>query len=152
MTIQHSALGAGEIHEPKGITAATAGQVYVADGASSGTWKKRGYAVSAVIADVSTAETVYIPIPYAGNVVRVVGVLSGAISSADALVTVKDNGGNSMGSITVTQSGSAAGDTYTLNPASNQDVTDSDYITIETDGSSSTARVMNFVFYIERDA
>lgn len=39
MTIEHNAIGAGEIHEPKGITAATVNEVYVADGASSGAWK-----------------------------------------------------------------------------------------------------------------
>lgn len=39
MTIEHNTIGAGEIHEPKGIASATAGQTYIADGAGSGTWK-----------------------------------------------------------------------------------------------------------------
>ena len=39
MTIEHVDIGAGEIHEPKGITTATVNEVYVADGASSGAWK-----------------------------------------------------------------------------------------------------------------
>lgn len=37
-TIQHSLLTAANIHEPKGVDAATIGQVYVADGAGSGDW------------------------------------------------------------------------------------------------------------------
>jgi hypothetical protein len=37
-TVQHSALTDPNIHEPKGITTAQDGQVYVADGANSGNW------------------------------------------------------------------------------------------------------------------
>tara|TARA_R100000084_G_scaffold108987_1_gene73404 strand:- start:23114 stop:23725 length:612 start_codon:yes stop_codon:yes gene_type:complete len=37
-TIQHSVLSGSEIHEPKGVDTASANQVYVADGAGSGTW------------------------------------------------------------------------------------------------------------------
>jgi hypothetical protein len=38
--VQHSALTDPELHEPKGASTATAGQVYVANGSGSGTWKK----------------------------------------------------------------------------------------------------------------
>ena len=38
MAIEHSSIGAGEIHEPKGAATALSGQVYIADGAGSGTW------------------------------------------------------------------------------------------------------------------
>jgi len=39
MTVQHNAITDPDLHEPKGIAAATAGKVYVSDGASSGDWK-----------------------------------------------------------------------------------------------------------------
>lgn len=35
----HSALANSELHEPKGVAAASDGQVYVADGAGSGAWE-----------------------------------------------------------------------------------------------------------------
>ena len=38
MAIQHAVISDPDIHEPKGVAAATAGQVYVADGAGSGAW------------------------------------------------------------------------------------------------------------------
>jgi len=38
MAIEHSSIGAGEIHEPKGAASALTGHVYVADGAGSGVW------------------------------------------------------------------------------------------------------------------
>lgn len=40
MTIQHSAIPDGQIHEPKGASTATSGQVYVSNGAGSGIWKR----------------------------------------------------------------------------------------------------------------
>jgi hypothetical protein len=40
MTIQHSAIPDGQRHEPKGISTATAKQVYLADGSASGSWRK----------------------------------------------------------------------------------------------------------------
>ena len=38
MAIEHSAIVDNNIHEPKGVSTATTEQVYVADGASSGSW------------------------------------------------------------------------------------------------------------------
>jgi hypothetical protein len=40
--VEHVDIPDGEIHEPKGISTATDGQTYVADGAGSGTWKTQG--------------------------------------------------------------------------------------------------------------
>lgn len=36
--VTHSSLTGADLHEPKGVSGATAGQVYVADGAGSGNW------------------------------------------------------------------------------------------------------------------
>lgn len=38
MTIEHKNIQEGGLHEPKGVSLATAGQVYEADGLGSGTW------------------------------------------------------------------------------------------------------------------
>ena len=40
MTIQHKLITDPDIHEPKGIAAATINKVYVSSGAGSGTWQK----------------------------------------------------------------------------------------------------------------
>jgi len=39
MAIEHSTISTGNLHEPKGIASATSNQVYVSDGAGSGSWK-----------------------------------------------------------------------------------------------------------------
>lgn len=38
MAIEHDAIADGERHEPKGISTATSGHIYVADGLGSGSW------------------------------------------------------------------------------------------------------------------
>jgi hypothetical protein len=40
LAIQHASIPDGQRHEPKGISTATASQVYVANGATSGAWRK----------------------------------------------------------------------------------------------------------------
>lgn len=94
------------------------------------------FIIKGVIADVSTAETIYFPIPADVTVREVVTVLEGAITSADSIITVKNNAGTSMGTITVAEAGSGAGDVDTLTPASNNTVTAPGKISVESDGGS----------------
>ena len=136
----HSSLTGSECHEPKGANTSGAGRVYVADGSGSGSWKFRPYTLVLNIDDIASSGDIYIPIPYAGNVAKVQTTLSGAIAGSDVIFTVYDSNNNSMGTLTITQSGSAAGDTDTLVPASNQDVTGSDYVKISCNGGA-TAHV-----------
>jgi hypothetical protein len=58
-TVQHSALTDPNIHEPKNITTAAVGEVYVADGAGSGDWKQpAGHAYGELyISEGVTAQT-----------------------------------------------------------------------------------------------
>lgn len=149
----HSALTGSDLHEPKGASGASQHTVYVADGAGSGTWQKitadsvdtsvvldlnTGF-VTVTIADVSTASTVYIPCARAITINKVVSVLTGTITGADAIITVKNAAGASMGTLTIAQSGSAAGNIDTLLPSSNNTVAEDSYFTIETDGASTNA-------------
>ena len=65
--------------------------------------------------DVSTASTVYIPIPLQVRLLKVVNtVLEGSLTTGNATVTVKNAAGMLHGTLTITQSGSAAGDIDTL--------------------------------------
>lgn len=174
--IQHSAMTGAELHEPKGVASAASGTLYHANGAGSGTWVKpvvdaddgsagqvpvangsgdvvwtaREYHLTTVIADISTASTVYLAVPYAGNVSKLTTVLGGAIATADATILMKDNGGNTMGGVTVAFTASAAGDVDFDDTLVNQDVTVNDYITIETDGASTNAVPLYCTVTIER--
>lgn len=148
--VNHSSLTDPYLHEPKGVASATNGQVYVADGAGSGSWTAPKDVYTTVIADVSTAEVVYIPIPHGGSVAKVTTVLEGAITIADATVTVKNAAGSSMGTITVAYTGSAAGDVDTLAPTTNNTVADDSFITVETNGGSTDAQRLWVTVSIDR--
>jgi hypothetical protein len=55
-----------------------------------------------------------------------------------------------MGTLTITQSGSAAGDVDTLSPSSNNTVTANSFITVETDGGSTGHKKLRFVVVLDR--
>ena len=152
--VQHSALTGSDLHEPKGVAGQAAGKVYVSNGSNSGAWTAKetlaGEVISGYIDDVSTAEVVHVPMPFAGTISKVVTVLEGAITNANATVTVKNSSAASMGTITITQAGSAAGDVDTLSPSSNNTVTANSFITVETDGGSTTHRKLRFVVVVDR--
>lgn len=149
--VAHSALTTTELHEPKGADAASVHTVYVADGAGSGAWAKidtdnldtssifdaNGYHLNLYLEDISTAETVYIPITHATTVQKITTCLQGTITGSDATITARNAAATSMGTITVATAGSAGGDIDTLSPGGNNTVVADSFFTIETDGASS---------------
>ena len=137
--VNHSALSDPYLHEPKGASTATAGDVYVADGAGSGSWEDhRRSVVNLHIHDISVAENMYVPIPFGGTVSRVSSVIAGAITGADVVLTIKNSSAATMGTITITQAGSAAGDVDFTNPSTNNTTTDNDYILVQGNGGASS--------------
>ena len=176
--VQHNSLGGAELHEPKGVASATSGQVYIANGAGSGAWAApvvdpsdgtagevpvangsgdvawvpREYHLTGLIANVSTAEVVRIPIPYAGTVVKIVTVLGAAISGANANVLLKNAAAATMGGVTVAFTGSAAGDVDFDDTLANNAVTTNSLVSVETDGGSTDAAQLWFTITVERNS
>ena len=124
----HSALTGTDLHEPKGVAAAASGKTYLSDGLGSGSWVVPPYTITGVIDDVSTSSTIYLPIPYAGTVTKVVTVLAGSLTTANATVTVRID---------------------TLSPVSNNTVVSDSRISVETDGASDTTRKLFVTVYIQ---
>ncbi len=152
--VNHSTLTDPYLHEPKGVASASSGEVYVANGSGSGTWTAKEtlieLSLEGYLEDVSSVETVYVPIPFAGTIVKVLTVLEASISSSNSTVTVKNSAGSSMGTLTITASGSAAGDVDTLEPTTNNTVTADSFITIESDGASTNTAKLRFVVVLDR--
>lgn len=164
MTIQHEDIADPKIHEPKGVSTASQYTVYVADGAGSGSWivptiNSTPYAailaalqadlddgdldvtgrlfITTVIPDVSTADSVIIPLIDSCTVIGASVVLEGAITVADASVSFKNSAGASMGTpVTVAYDGSAKGDQYAFTATGNNVITGPSWIEVETDGGS----------------
>ena len=105
------------------------------------------------LADISTAGQCYIPVPEncEGEIIEIRSALGGAIGTADATLTPKIGGtAVTNGAITVTQSGSAAGDVDVSRPTGARTVAAGDAIEIETDGASSNTVEVFFTVAILR--
>lgn len=102
------------------------------------------------IPDISTADEVYIASPVAGEVLRVDSVIDGTIAASDAALTTKIGGTNiTGGGITVTASGSAAGDTDSATPTAAKTVAAGDALSVETDGASTNSVECTVTFTIQ---
>jgi len=63
MAVEHDAITDPEIHEPKGVAAASSGQVYIADGSASGDWRYIPHS-SLYYDDIGTGTTLTGPTAY----------------------------------------------------------------------------------------
>ena len=109
------------------------------------------YFLTSTIADISTASSTFVPVPDGGKVIKIFTALQGAIGTANAAITF-EIGGTAItgGGITVTQSGSAAGDVDTAEPTAANVVLEDGTIEMITDGASSNAVKLNVTFVIRR--
>ena len=109
------------------------------------------YFLTSTIADISTASSTFVPVPDGGKVIKIITALQGAIGTANGGITF-EIGGTAItgGGITVTQSGSAAGDVDTAEPTAANDVAEGGSIEMITDGSSSNTIKLVVTFVIRR--
>ncbi len=148
MSTLHKNIADSQRHEPKGISAASDGEVYVADGVGGGVWqseraliKNRNLVPLVVeLSDISTPTSHWVVNPILGDIYKVYTVIEGAITVADAgitleIATVPVTGG----AITIAYTGSAAGDVDSCTPSALNTVAAGQAIEIVLDGNSSTA-------------
>ena len=109
------------------------------------------YFLTARLADVSAASSVNIAVPDRGKIIKIISVLGGAITTANSAVTTAVNGtAVTGGSFAVAYSVSAAGDIDTAEPTAANNVEEGDYITITSDGGSSTTQPIDITVIIRR--
>jgi len=109
------------------------------------------YFITSTIADISTASSTFVPVPDGGRVVKIISALQGAIGTANGGITF-EIGGTAItgGGITVTQSGSAAGDVDTAEPTAANEVLEDGTIEMITDGASTNTIKLVVTFVIRR--
>lgn len=146
----HKDLTGADLHEPKGISTASANTGYFANGAGSGTWTKVGknqidtssilninkFKQTAFVADISTAETILIPQVVASRLTLVTIIINGAITGADSTLSIYKNSATTIGTLTVSYTGSGEGSTFTFTPVSNNTFSAGEYLKIVNDGAS----------------
>ena len=139
----HASLTGANLHESKGFDSATSGQVRVADGAGGGTmttaFNLNKNSLTTFHTDVNTASISWLVLPVGCTVTKVSGVVFGATTVANTIVTVRNNAGTSMGTITITFAGSAAGQVFTLGAPTNNTFTAAQTIRLDSDGVGTTA-------------
>ena len=109
------------------------------------------YFLTSKITTISTAGSTFVPVPDGGTIIKILTSIKNAITSADAALSF-EIGGTAVtgGGITVTQSGSTAGDVDTAEPTAANRVEEDGTIEIITDGGSSTACECVVTFVIRR--
>mgnify|MGYP005994278799 FL=1 len=109
------------------------------------------YFLTAKVTDISTAGSSFVAVPDGGKIIKILTSIKNAITTADAAITF-EIGGTAVtgGDITITQSGSAAGDVDSSEPTAANSVEEGDAIEIISDGGSSTACEMIVTFVIRR--
>lgn len=151
-TATHASMAGADLHEPKGVAAATANKVYVSDGAGSGSWLKlpalgldtvtnfsiNRQNVTFRIAALSTSGNNFFVIPYICTVNKIWTVIQGTTNTAQTILTCKNNAGSSMGTITVAN-GAVAGTVGSLVPVSNNTFTAGQTLNIASNGGSGAA-------------
>ena len=109
------------------------------------------YFLTSAIPDVSTGSSTFVCVPDGGKIIKIITALQGAITSVNAGISF-EIGGTAItnGGITVTQSGSAAGDVDTAVPTAANDVLEDGTIEMITNGASSGAKKLVVTFVIRR--
>jgi len=109
------------------------------------------YFIYGKIEDVSTAGQIYIPVPDDGKIIKIMSALNGALGTADAVLTSKIDGtAVTDGAITITQSGSAAGDQDSCSPSAANHVVEGDKLEIETNGASANTISVDICVIVRR--
>lgn len=154
MTITHSAIPNANLHEPKGASTATVGQIYITDGAGSGAFtdvnNKNLIYITYIIGDISTVGSHWLVCPLAGDITQIDSVIDGAISGADCNLSF-EIGGTAVigGGIVIANAASAAGDVDTATPSAANTLTESQAIEIITNGASTGAVSATITFEID---
>lgn len=169
---EHKDIVDPNIHEPKGVAAASADTVYVATGAGSGTWQKIGAAslddaelplvnklyLTARMDDVANnPSTIYVPIPIDCTCAKISFAMGANLDALtpDGLLTFANNAGATMATQTITSGvGYEEGDVIEVTTSSNNTFTAGEALSITTDGTAeaTVAVTAPAVFVIELTA
>jgi len=152
--VAHSSLTGSDLHEPKGVASANSGEVYIADGAGSGAWTAINNSNKIFLHyrfnNISTASSQWVIPGIAGTITKIQTVLSGAIASADCVMSFEIGGTPiTNGGITITQSGSAAGDIDSATPTANNTITADQAIEMISNGASTNNVNLGITFTID---
>ena len=102
------------------------------------------------VTTLAGSNTYRVPCPFTGRVAQVYSVIEGALTTGDATLTSKINASAITGGVlTITQSGSAAGDVDEAVPTAANLVSEGDSLAVTVGGTNDAAVAANVVFLIQ---
>lgn len=180
-TILHNLLSTTDLHEPKGVDAASSGTVYIADGSGSGAWDNvtaaqldfsaltdgdyvkvtsgvptgetlnnaNLVAINCYMEDAAAASSAYVVAPIDGTITTIWSTIYVACDG-DTTITPSIGGVNiTDGVVSLTASGSQAGDVDSSTPSANNDVTAGQAIRFLSNGGATTTLPVMFTVLID---
>jgi len=152
MTIEHKNISNAELHEVKGVSTATTNKTLHAT-SGAGVWKFQEFALNLHIANLVTDTTYYLATPYAGTITSITSVIDNAFTTANCVITAKiGSTAVTNGVLTITQSGSAAGDVDTATPSGNNTLTAGQAVNFVIATSNATTTRCTITVIIRRTA
>jgi len=152
MTIEHKNITNAELHEAKGVSAATSNQTLHAN-SGAGLWKFQEFALNVTIPDIVANQTYYLATPYAGTITSITSVIDNAFATADCTITARIGTTNvTTGIIIIATSGSAAGDVDTVSPSGANTLTANQAVNFVVTGSNTTATACTITVILRRTA
>jgi hypothetical protein len=156
----HKDLTGSDLHEPKGVASASAGQVYVANGSGSGVWTSKNgdilnanyFTLQGYMADIGNAGapsgSVYFYIPQKCELVSFTSILSAAITTTNAVLSVYINGVLFADTLTVPFSGSAAGQKDTKTVTTSNTIAAGSVVEVRSDGGPANSVVAHINLFL----
>lgn len=148
---EHSTLTGASLHESKGAASAAQYTAQIANGSGSATWQKitsnsidtgsiknvNKYLTTHLL-QVGTSPTYFlVPVPTAATLTKCTAIVHAAMTSANDTITFTNSTGPTViGTLTMTQAGSAEGSRFTFTPVSNNGFTSGAYLKVAADGTS----------------
>lgn len=150
--IFHQNIADPYIHEPKGVAAASANQVYVANGLGSGSWAAyyKTYPITRALTDIGTAGDTFIVAPEAGTITKIYMTHDVLTATATTNITFQIDGVGITGSSIAIASATAAGTASSSTPSANNVVNAGSIIKITSDGGTSSTSPAVVTFIVSR--
>jgi hypothetical protein len=151
--VQHADLTGASLHETKGADSAGSNTVHQANGSGATSWAKVGISnintssikqlnkkeFTYTIDTINTAASYYLVIPYAGSISKIWSVIDGSFTGSNTILSFEiNNVAVTNGNITITQSGSAAGDVDSSTPTAANTLTAGQALEIICDGGATS--------------
>ena len=152
MSIQHSAIATADSHEPKGVSSATTATVATANGGAV-SWDFPTESIGLDIVNLVTDASYFITVPWGCTITTFSTVIDNAFTTADCSVLLNINAiAVTDGAITITQSGSAAGDIDSVSPSALNIVPAGGVIEVVVSGTNATATRCHVLLVLTRTA